>query len=58
MNDKYILFDFDGVIVDSWAPAFEVNKLMCPNITEAEYKKAFYGNIKDWDKSGIVHTEA
>jgi phosphoglycolate phosphatase len=57
MKNKYILFDFDGVIVDSFAPAFEVNKMICPHITEEEYKRRFEGNINDWKDVESKHNE-
>ena len=45
---NYILFDFDGVIADSYSVAFEVQKKICLNMTDEEYKKGFEGNINDW----------
>lgn len=45
-----VLFDFDGVIVDSFRPAFEVNKMICPHITEDDYRKRFEGNVNDWEE--------
>src|SRR4051812_14403151 len=48
MTKQFILFDFDGVIVDSFASAFAVNKIICPSITETAYRKKFEGNINDW----------
>lgn len=54
---KFILFDFDGVVVDSFAPAFEVNKIICPHITEYEYKKRFEGNINNWKDTVFEHNE-
>lgn len=55
MKDNFILFDFDGVIVDSFIPAFEVNKMICPIITEDDYRKRFEGNINDWIDTDIKH---
>ncbi len=43
-----IFFDFDGVIADSFAVAYETNKKLCPDSTEEEYRSAFEGNIFDW----------
>jgi len=57
MKDRFILFDFDGVIVDSFAPAFEVNKKMCPVMTEADYRRRFEGNINNWMEIEIKHDE-
>jgi phosphoglycolate phosphatase-like HAD superfamily hydrolase len=57
MEKHYILFDFDGVIVDSFAPAFEVKKMICPSTTEESYKKGFCGNINDWQGEESDHDE-
>ena len=54
---KFILFDFDGVIVDSFAPAYEVNKMICPSSSEEEYRRKFEGNINDWTKGVFTHDE-
>lgn len=47
MEEKIIIFDFDGVIVDSFDVAFEVNKLARPTITKERYQAKFNGNIAD-----------
>jgi beta-phosphoglucomutase-like phosphatase (HAD superfamily) len=46
-NGKIVLFDFDGVIVDSFKPAFEVQKMIRPgiNFSEDDYRKFFEGNV-------------
>ncbi|MBU1557930.1 HAD hydrolase-like protein [Patescibacteria group bacterium] len=54
---KYILFDFDGVIVDSFQVAFGVTKKICPHLTENQYKKRFEGNINDWEEPVNLHTK-
>lgn len=46
---KTIFFDFDGVILDSFAPAYEVSSYMHPRMSESEYREAFEGNINDTD---------
>ena len=48
MKRNFIFFDFDGVIADSFSPAFEVNKMICPGITEDDYRKRLEGNINEW----------
>ncbi len=47
MTDKpLIMFDFDGVIVNTLAQCYEINSdLMEESISLEEYKKAFSGNI-------------
>ena len=54
---KIILFDFDGVIADSFRTAFEIQKIICPHLTEGIYRKRFEGNINDWEEPINVHTE-
>ncbi|MCX6791019.1 MAG: HAD-IA family hydrolase [Candidatus Gribaldobacteria bacterium] len=48
-NDKIILFDFDGVIVNSFKTAFGVNKMLRTktDFSEDDYRKCFEGNIFD-----------
>jgi len=50
VKDKIILFDFDGVIVDSYQAAFKVIKAINPGTTEESYRKLFDGNVNDWKK--------
>jgi phosphoglycolate phosphatase len=47
MKEKIIIFDFDGVIVDSFDVAFEVKILERPTITKERYQANFNGNIAD-----------
>lgn len=42
---KLIIFDFDGVIIDSWELAYKMNQREWPNITPEEYRSMFSGNI-------------
>jgi phosphoglycolate phosphatase-like HAD superfamily hydrolase len=49
-DKNIILFDFDGVVANSFGLAFAVNKMIFPDIIEAEYRQAFEGNINDWVK--------
>jgi len=48
---KIILFDFDGVIADSFWQAFEVQKMICPSLTKDIFRKMFEGNINDWKET-------
>jgi len=56
-NKNIILFDFDGVIIDSFAPAFEVSKLICPHLTKDQYSTRFEGNINNWKDVDEEHTD-
>jgi len=40
-----IIFDFDGVIIDSFATVFGIWKKVRPQLTEAAYRRQFEGNI-------------
>ncbi len=55
MKKPIIFFDFDGVIADSWAPALQAQRMICPAIKPEEYGQFFHGNINDADKIDIGH---
>jgi len=58
MKKKIILFDFDGVIADSFDIAFELNKQIDPKITtEEDFRNLFNGNISDWSKNTSYNEE-
>ena len=44
---KIILFDFDGVIVDSYEIAYKVSKKLIPEIDREQHRDMFMGNIYD-----------
>lgn len=46
-SKKIIIFDFDGVIADSFEIAYEVARLSRPSLTKETYKAKFNGNIGD-----------
>lgn len=56
MAQKFILFDFDGVIVDSEHIAYGVAKTLCPHVTKEEYRTRFEGNIHEWEEPVDRHT--
>ncbi len=47
MSKKILLFDFDGVIVDTFDVCFEISKQFHTNLSVDEYRKWFEGNIND-----------
>ena len=55
MKNKFILFDFDGVIADSFNIAFETAQTRCPSISEVDYRKKFEGNINEIKHSETFH---
>lgn len=46
-KEKITIFDFDGVIANSFEIAFAINKISRPAITRERYRKLFDGNIYD-----------
>ncbi|MEK9154081.1 MAG: HAD hydrolase-like protein, partial [Patescibacteria group bacterium] len=44
---KFVLFDFDGVIADSYGVAWETAQALCRRVTEEEYLAAFEGNVHE-----------
>jgi phosphoglycolate phosphatase len=57
MKTKFILFDFDGVIADSFDVAFDTNKVICPAITKEDYQRRFEGNINEIEHPETFHSE-
>ena len=58
MESKLVIFDFDGVIADSFNICFEIIKIWYPHLTEQEYRDSFNGNIRDasWRDPNIKTT--
>lgn len=44
---KIIIFDFDGVIVDSWKHSYEMNLRDWPDLKPEQHKSFFNGNIHE-----------
>lgn len=42
---KFVLFDFDGVIADSYDVAWDTARKLCARITDSEYRTMFEGNV-------------
>lgn len=51
---RMVIFDFDGVIADSYWLALKVSQRKFPTITEEEHLNGFEGNIVIWEK-GLTH---
>ena len=49
---KFVLFDFDGVIADSYAVGFETAKKICVHFTEEDFHSVFEGNA--WERHGAL----
>ncbi len=47
-----VLFDFDGVIADTFAMNYEVSRSFEPSLTEDEYRARFLGNINNYRSWG------
>ncbi len=46
-HKKVIVFDFDGVIIDSWAHGYAMNLEDWPDLKPAEHRRLFSGNIHE-----------
>ena len=53
----FVLFDFDGVIADSWHIAFETARTVFPSIDEANYRRMFEGNIYEAHDEAVANGE-
>jgi phosphoglycolate phosphatase len=51
MDKHFILFDFDGVIADTFKAGYETARAICPHTTENDYRKRFEGNINSWQEN-------
>lgn len=51
MERKLLLFDFDGVIADTFHIGHSLARKICVYVTETEYRKRFDGNIFDAQKA-------
>jgi HAD superfamily hydrolase (TIGR01509 family) len=49
MNKKLLIWDFDGVILDSFAIDFEITKKFTGIKTLEEHHDIFSGNVHEWD---------
>lgn len=45
MKNKVVIFDFDGVIVDSMQLSYSINKNMMPDLEYEEWQSWFEGNL-------------
>src|SRR3989344_4473285 len=46
-HKQFILFDFDGVIANSFSVALKTAQTLCAHVTEEQYRESFDGNIYD-----------
>ncbi len=49
-KNKIVLFDFDGVITDTFDFCYDIAKTHLSNLSESEYRSYFEGNINDSKK--------
>lgn len=52
-----MLFDFDGVIADSWEIAFETSRTVFPSFDEESYRRMFEGNVHESHKEMVSNEE-
>ena len=57
MKNKTIIFDFDGVIVNSFNAAFEVSQMMRPTLTKDRYQAKFNGNYYEAEHEDKIENE-
>jgi phosphoglycolate phosphatase-like HAD superfamily hydrolase len=55
---NFVLFDFDGVIADTYEIAYRVGTMVCPAMTRDDHRRKFEGNVNDWFKNASGHTAA
>jgi len=55
LQKNVLIFDFDGVIADSFEVAYFAQKALNPRVTIEDYRNALNGNINEWQKKQ-VHT--
>lgn len=58
MSIKLVIFDFDGVIVDSYGVCKKVTEHFLPDISDEDYKELFTGNIYDQIEKSEKHNSA
>ncbi|MDO8507281.1 MAG: HAD hydrolase-like protein [bacterium] len=56
MKKEVVIFDFDGVIVDSLDFSFEINKSHSPKLTRKEWEDMHLGNFYDAFKKHKIST--
>jgi phosphoglycolate phosphatase len=57
MKKQTIIFDFDGVIVNSFNTAFEVSQMMRPTLTKDRYQAKFNGNYYNAEHQDKIENE-
>jgi phosphoglycolate phosphatase len=55
MKPKAILFDFDGVLVNTFDFCYEINTICNPQLTPDDYRAKFHGNINECIPSKQTH---
>jgi phosphoglycolate phosphatase len=54
---KFVLFDFDGVIADTWGVAFETAQTIFPSFDEESYRRMFDGNVYEAHDEMVLKNE-
>lgn len=58
MKKKVVIFDFDGVIVDSLQVAYSISKEMTPDLEYTEWQSWFDGNIYKEMRNEVASVES
>lgn len=54
-NKKIVMFDFDGVLIDTLLPCYKINVEANEDLDMEEYKNMFNGNIHTSLKKTVSH---
>jgi len=57
MANHVVIFDFDGVIADTFKMCADINRLSDPKLTDDEYRQRFVGNINDSQAERIAKSK-
>lgn len=56
-NKTAVIFDFDGVIADTFDAVYKVVEKACASgVTEEDYRDAYSGNIYAWASDPLLHS--
>jgi phosphoglycolate phosphatase len=53
----FLLFDFDGVIADSFKLSHKTLQKLCPQVSAEQFSHLFDGNINSWEERVFTHSE-
>lgn len=57
MSKQIVIFDFDGVIADTFEVCYEINRISDPELSMNEYRARFEGNIYHVKPERVPHRQ-